>query len=51
MVLARGRVAVLVSVALVGGLLVVPALNGVAHAAVQTVAISIDHAASVGPRF
>src|SRR5580693_3877389 len=51
MVLGRAQVAVLTSVALVGGLLVVPAMADVAHAAVQTIAIGIDHAPPAGHDF
>jgi plastocyanin len=51
MVLGRAQVAVLTSVALVGGLLVVPAMADVAHAAVQTIAIGIDHAPPSGHDF
>lgn len=51
MVFRRGRVAVLASVALVGRLLVVPALTDVAHAATKTLAIGVDHAPPAGHNF
>jgi len=47
----RARLAVIVSVGLAGGLVVVPAMTDVAHAAVQTVAIAVDHAPPSGHDF
>jgi plastocyanin len=51
MILDRGRIAVLASVALVGALVVVPGLTDVAHAATQTISIGVDHAPPVGHNF
>ncbi|MGO9873079.1 MAG: hypothetical protein ACLPVY_04695 [Acidimicrobiia bacterium] len=49
--LGRARIALLASVVLVSGVLMVPAMTDVAHAAVQTVAIAIDHTPPSGHDF
>ena len=51
MVLRRGRIALLASLGLVAGLLVVPALSDVARAASQTIAIGVDHSPPAGHNF
>ncbi len=51
MIIRRGRIAVLASVGLAAGLLAVPALTEVAHAASQTIAIGVDHAPPAGHNF
>ena len=47
----RGLIAVLASIGLVGGLLVIPALTDVARAATQTIAIGVDHSPPGGHNF